>query len=240
MSGDGHGSMIEIRGLTQSYRRKQVLQDVNLRVWPGEICALVGRNGAGKSTLIRSMLGLLPVSQGEIRIAGHSHKGEAWKRQVAYLPEKFQLYPQLTGAENLQFFLSLEDGGGGSGDGLDAQSNASARVSDALRQVNLLEHKDEPIKGYSKGMLQRLGLAIMLAYDAKLLVLDEPTSGLDPMGRQEILRLLEELKGSKTILFSSHHLDEIRQICTHVAFLEDGVIRKYGVEEFCEKQALGG
>lgn len=220
--------MIEIKQLTQSYQNKVVLNQVDLSIERNEICALVGSNGAGKSTLIHTMLNLLPVKTGTIMLAGIPHDKEEWKKHVAYLPEKFLLYPHMTGEENLHFFASLEKG--------PADVN---KMEGILRKVNLWEHRSKLIKGYSKGMLQRLGLAIMLYFDSSILILDEPTSGLDPKGRMEILTLLKSLK-NKTILFSSHHMDEIRQICSHVAYLEEGKINKYTMNDFYNQHIVGG
>lgn len=220
--------MIEIKGLSQSYHHKKVLDNVNLVISKHEICALVGRNGAGKSTFIHSMLNLLPVKLGSINICGIPHQKESWKKHIAYLPEKFQLYPQMTGAENIRFFASLQD-----------HTCDEVKLEDCLRKVQLWENRDDQIKGYSKGMLQRLGLCTMLYFDTKILILDEPTSGLDPMGRKEILSILKSLK-NKTILFSSHHMDEIRQISTHVAYLEDGKMSKYTIGEFSKIFNLEG
>lgn len=219
--------MIEIQELRQSYRKKEVLHSVNLHIEKGEVCALVGRNGAGKSTLIHSMLGLLPVAQGSITFDGIPHLKQDWKKNVAYLPEKFALYPQLTAIENLRFFASLGN------EPLNEQ-----KIDDSLRKVGLWDNRDQQIKSFSKGMLQRLGLGIMLYHETEILILDEPTSGLDPMGRKEILSILKSLTG-KTIFFCSHHMDEIRQICTHVAYLQDGVIQKYQIEDFTNRFGLG-
>lgn len=216
--------MINIQQLSQSYGKKMVLNDVNLTVADNERCALVGRNGSGKSTLIHSMLGLLPVKKGSIVLGGHPVKSsEKWKREVAYLPEKFHLYPQLTAYENLRFFAELQGG-----------KTDDKRIDQVLMQVRLAENKGDKIRTFSKGMLQRLGLALMLYYDAKLLILDEPTSGLDPIGRAEILDILQSLH-DKTIFLSSHHMDEIQQVCTHVAYLNDGNLTKYTVGEFVKK-----
>ncbi|WP_047153615.1 ABC transporter ATP-binding protein [Aneurinibacillus tyrosinisolvens] len=220
--------MIEITGLTQSYRHKEVLRNVDLVVRKHEICALVGRNGAGKSTLIQSLLGLLQVKTGMITLGGFSHREEGWKRIVSYLPEKFQLYPHLTGEENMKFFASLGE-----------KPIDEAKIEECLRMVQLLDHGNEQVKKYSKGMLQRLGLGIMLYYETEILILDEPTSGLDPMGRREILSILQSLQNI-TILLSSHHMDEIRKVCTHVAYLHDGVITKFAAQEFCEQYETGG
>lgn len=222
--------MIKVEHLYQSFGKKKVLDDINLEIGQREVCALVGRNGAGKSTFINSLLGLLPAGRGSISINGVAvtKKNEEWKKAIAYLPEKFMLYPSLTGLENLTFFAEAVE-----------KKADAARMEQALRSVRLWDDRNEQVKGYSKGMLQRLGLAITLYQNASMLILDEPTSGIDPIGRKEILEVLKSLH-DKTILLSSHHLDEIRQVCTHVAFLEDGKMSKYTVEEFLATHNLGG
>ncbi|GHH98000.1 ABC transporter ATP-binding protein [Neobacillus kokaensis] len=222
--------MIKVSNLNQSFGKKQVLDSITLEIKKHEICALVGRNGAGKSTFIHSLLGLLPIKQGKIEINGVevTKKNGEWKKAIAYLPEKFMLYPSLTGLENITFFAEAVSG-----------SAVLEQVEQVLRSVRLWDDRNVQVKKYSKGMLQRLGLAITLYQDSSILILDEPTSGIDPMGRKEILEVLKSLY-DKTILLSSHHLDEIKQVCTHVAFLEDGKMLKYTVGEFLETHHLGG
>ncbi|MBS8265476.1 ABC transporter ATP-binding protein [Mesobacillus boroniphilus] len=221
--------MISVSGLTQSYGNKEILNNISLSIEKNEVCALVGRNGAGKSTFINSLLGLIPIKKGEILVNGKTRKSnKRWKNEIAYLPEKFMLYPSLTGYENIVFFAQA---GTGKAD--------PKKIEQILNSVGLWEDRSRAIKGYSKGMLQRLGLAITLYQDSDILILDEPTSGIDPMGRKEILEVLRSLSG-KTILLSSHHLDEIKQICTHVAFLENGKMTKYTVDDFLTIQELGG
>ncbi|MFE8701938.1 ABC transporter ATP-binding protein [Cytobacillus sp. FJAT-54145] len=221
--------MIDVQQLQQGFGKKVVLDGVNLQIDTNEICALVGRNGAGKSTFINSLLGILPFKQGQIFINGIevTRKRKRLSNEIAYLPEKFMLYPLLTGLENMVFFAKAVH------NQLDYD-----RIESILKSVNLWEERNKSINSYSKGMLQRLGLAVTLYQDSAILVLDEPTSGLDPMGRQEILLALKALK-NKTILLSSHHLDEIRQLCTHVAFIDNGKITKYTVGEFLKTQHLG-
>ncbi|WP_066310305.1 ABC transporter ATP-binding protein [Bacillus sp. FJAT-29814] len=222
--------MIKVEHLNQSFGKKRVLDDINLEIGEREVCALVGRNGAGKSTLINSLLGMLPVGQGAISINGVrvTKKNDSWKKSIAYLPEKFMLYPMLTGLENLTFFAEAVE-----------KKADGARMEEVLRAVRLWDDRGQQVKGYSKGMLQRLGLAITLYQNASILILDEPTSGIDPMGRKEILEVLKSLT-DKTILLSSHHLDEISQVCTHVAYLENGKMAKYTVGEFLATHNLGG
>ncbi|NUK30298.1 ABC transporter ATP-binding protein [Parageobacillus sp. VR-IP] len=212
--------MIRVAHLTVAYKKNKVLDDVNMVIEKGEKCALIGRNGAGKSTFIHSLLNLIPILSGEVFINGVNHKRHEWKKHIAYLPEKFQLYPHLTGEENLRFFASLN-----------ASKIDEKRMEEILRLVHLWEARNVKSKQYSKGMLQRLGLGIMLYYDADILILDEPTSGLDPLGRADILSILRSLP-DKTILLSSHHLDEVKQLCTHIAYLENGKITKYSIAEF--------
>lgn len=215
--------MIIIRDLSHSYGKKKVLDSVNLHIEKNEICALVGKNGAGKSTLIHLMIDLLPLKTGSIYLNGIPVQKKGWKKTVSYLPEKFQLYPHLTGEENLRFFASLETG-----------TIDEAKIEEKLKLVRLWEDRNEQVVGYSKGMLQRLGLSVMLYFDTPILILDEPTSGLDPIGRIEILSILKDLQ-NKTVLLSSHHLDEIKQVCTHVAYLKDGKIEKFTVGDFERK-----
>ncbi|MDM5329625.1 ABC transporter ATP-binding protein [Neobacillus sp. CF12] len=222
--------MITVTNLNQSFGKKLILESINIEINKHEICALVGRNGAGKSTFINSLLGLLPVKQGSIIINGVqvTKKNHDWKKAIAYLPEKFQLYPMLTGHENISFFAEAV------GKTVDQE-----RIESVLRSVSLWDDREVQVKKYSKGMLQRLGLAITLYQDSSILILDEPTSGIDPMGRKEILEVLKSLH-DKTILLSSHHLDEIRSVCTHVAYLNNGKMEKYTVDEFLLTHNLGG
>lgn len=222
--------MIKVMNVNQSFGKKLVLDSVSVEIHENEICALVGRNGAGKSTLINSLLGLLPVKHGSITINGVevTKKTNDWKKAIAYLPEKFMLYPMLTGLENMTFFAEA----------VFKQADAE-RIQQVLTAVRLWDDRNVQVKQYSKGMLQRLGLAITLYQDSRILILDEPTSGIDPMGRKEILEVLGSLQ-DKTILLSSHHLDEIKQVCTHVAYLDEGKIEKYTVEEFLNTHNLGG
>lgn len=214
--------MIDIKGLSHAYNKKQILNNVSLRIEKNERCALVGKNGAGKSTLIQTMLGLVALQKGTVVLGGISNKKQEWKKIVSYLPEKFHLYPHLTGEENMRFFASLAP-----------MKTDDSKIVEKLKLVSLYEERNNQITTYSKGMLQRLGLAVMLYYDSDIIILDEPTSGLDPIGREEILKILNTLE-NKTIMMASHHISEIQQVCTHIAYLDNGEITKYPVDEFLE------
>lgn len=214
--------MIDIKGLSHAYNKKQILNNVSLRIEKNERCALVGKNGAGKSTLIQTMLGLVVLQKGSVVLGGISNKKQEWKKIVSYLPEKFHLYPHLTGEENMRFFASLAP-----------MKTDDSKIVEKLKLVSLYEERNNQITTYSKGMLQRLGLAVMLYYDSDIIILDEPTSGLDPIGREEILKILNTLE-NKTIMMASHHISEIQQVCTHIAYLDNGEITKYPVDEFLE------
>ncbi|HEX7057146.1 MAG TPA: ABC transporter ATP-binding protein [Bacilli bacterium] len=216
--------MIVIRGLSQAYGGNTVLDHVDLTVAKGEICALIGGNGAGKTTLFRSLLGLMPVRQGTVTLAGIPHRRREWKRHVSFLPEKFQLYPLLTGEENVRFFASCG-----------RQTVDFAQIERVLRQTSLWDDKDKLARDFSKGMLQRLGLAVMLYEQTDIWILDEPTSGLDPNGREDILALIGGLR-DKTVLFSTHDVSEVKRVCTHVAVLSGGKIAKSTAADFLRQQ----
>jgi len=220
-------SMIQIDDISHAYDKKTVLHNIHLSIEKGERCALVGRNGAGKSTLIHLLLNIMPLKKGKITLAGHPNKKQTWKQFVSYLPEKFDLYPHLSGYENMQFFATLSN-----------KKIDPDKINEKLKLVSLWNAKDAQVKGYSKGMLQRLGLAIMLYYDTDIIILDEPTSGLDPIGRADILKIITSLTG-KTILMASHHMAEIEQVCTHVAYLDDGKMTKYDIKDFLVKYKEG-
>lgn len=213
--------MIKAERISQFYGRQPIFSDVSFAIAPNEVCAIVGQNGAGKSTLLQTLLGLLPLKHGKVTICRYDiAKTDKWKKHVSYLPEHFQLYPQLTVKENMEFFASLEKAG-------------KDKVERVLTQMGLIHHKGKKVRQLSKGMLQRLGLGLALLRDADLIFLDEPTSGIDPFGRREIIQSIKEMKSlGKTILFSSHHLHEVREVATHVLFLHEGKASKWPVEEF--------
>lgn len=203
---------IETKDLSFNYKKKPLLESLDLKIPTGSIYGYLGKNGAGKSTTIKLLLGLLPALQNTIYHNGlelNSHKREILS-MVGSLVESPAYYGNLTGYENLLYLKNIY--------GCNSQ-----KIYDVLQKVNLMGDKDKMVKRYSSGMKQRLGIAMALLYDPNTLILDEPLNGLDPEGVYEIRELIIYLKKEgKTILLSSHILSEIQKTCTHVGILHDG------------------
>ena len=203
---------IETKDLSFNYKKKPLLESLDLQIPTGSIYGYLGKNGAGKSTTIKLLLGLLPALQNTIYHNGlelNSHKREILS-MVGSLVESPAYYGNLTGYENLLYLKNIY--------GCNSQ-----KIYDVLQKVNLMGDKDKMVKRYSSGMKQRLGIAMALLNDPNTLILDEPLNGLDPEGVYEIRELIIDLKKEgKTILLSSHILSEIQKTCTHVGILHDG------------------
>jgi len=223
--------IVEAVNLTKIYSssvgRKTVvaLNDFNLAVKPGTIFGLLGPNGAGKTTFIKILLGIAQLTSGDAKIFNKSLSDYKVKKKVGYLPEnhKYPLY--LTGEQVLKFFAELS--------GYESE-NLEQRINYLLDIVNMEKWRNTKIKAYSKGMMQRIGLAQAMVNDPELIFLDEPTDGVDPIGRKEIRTVLENLKADgKTIFLNSHLLSEVEMVTDRVAILNKGKLLKEGtVEEF--------
>lgn len=213
-------SILTITDLCKSFGEKKVLRGVSLSVPTGSIFGFVGRNGAGKTTAMKAILGLLKTDGGEITVDGKRVRfGETpTNRSVGYLPDVPEFYSFMTARE----YLSL------CGEALGMNRSDVCKQSDQLLSLVGLSGERHRIKGYSRGMKQRLGIAQALLGSPKLLICDEPTSALDPIGRKEILDILQSVKDRTTVLFSTHILSDVERICTDVAFLHDGVIAMQG------------
>jgi ABC-2 type transport system ATP-binding protein len=214
--------VIETESLTRRFGEITAVRDLALRVPRGSVYGFLGPNGAGKSTSIRMLLGLVRPNQGAVRLFGKplgDHRIPLLRR-VGALVEKPSFYPHLTGRENLEVTRRL----------IQAEQ---AKLDRALALVDLSRAADRPVKGYSTGMKQRLGLALALLGDPELLILDEPTSGLDPQGIREIRRLLSRLPDELgvTVFLSSHLLHEVEQIATHLGILRDGRLLFQGTHQ---------
>jgi ABC-2 type transport system ATP-binding protein len=206
-------------------RKKRVLHGISFSVSEGEIFGFVGPNGAGKTTTLKVLMGLIRATSGEASILGHAVHETAFRRQIGFLPENPYFYTFLTGRETLHFYAKLS--------GV-ARSRRSERVDSLLDWVGLSEAADSRLQTYSKGMLQRLGIAQALVHDPIVVFLDEPMSGLDPIGRVEIRDLILRLRAEgKTVFMNTHILHDVEMVCDHVAIIVDGRIRyEGGVEDF--------
>lgn len=228
---------LEIKGLCKTYKVKKgnpvvALAALDLEIPNGEVFGFLGPNGAGKSTTIKSIMGLIRPSGGEIRVAGVPISDPASRRHIGYLPENPSFYEFLSGREYLLFIgksFNLSD------------DQIELRVKDILKRMELTEAADRPIRSYSKGMVQRLGLAQALIHDPDLFIFDEPMSGLDPLGRVLVKKLINELKQQgKTIFFSTHITADVEAVCDRVGVIVNGVLRAVDkVEHILEKGIVG-
>ena len=211
-------------------RRIEALQGVSVTVGQGEIFGLLGPNGAGKTTLIKVLLGLVRATRGNAALLGCKAGSRAARKEVGYLPENHRIPRHHTGNSALEYLGSLS--------GLSA-AEIRRRRGPLLEAVGLARWGQTSVKKYSKGMLQRLGLAQAMLHDPRLLVLDEPTDGVDPVGRSEMRTLLQEWKSAgKTIFINSHLLQEVELVCDRVAILDRGrVLAQGAISELTQRAA---
>jgi len=217
---------IEVRSLSKTYRDGwfrqpvQALKKVSFRVEPGQVFGLLGPNGAGKTTIVRLVLGIAHRTAGHASLLGFPAGSIAGRKRVGYLPENLRFPRHHTGLSALYYYGGLSNL---------SQSVLRSRCEKLLEQVGLLDRANSPIRKYSKGMRQRLGLAQALLHNPEILILDEPTDGMDPMGRAQVRKILQEMRAEgKTIFINSHLLQEIEMICDHVAILDKGELRYVG------------
>lgn len=208
--------MLRITGLHKRFGDKEVLRGLNLSVPEHSIYGFIGKNGSGKTTTMKTVLGLLRADSGEIIVNGEKvvYGQTDTNRYIGYLPDVPEFYSFMTAKEYLRFCGEIT--------GM-SRAEIEERTKELLSLVDL-SNETHRIKGFSRGMKQRLGIAQALLSRPKLLVCDEPTSVLDPIGRKEILDILLAIKDQTTVLFSTHILSDVERICTDVAFLKDGVV----------------
>lgn len=196
------------------------MRDLNLQVAAGQIYGLLGPNGSGKSTTLKIILGLVTPTRGRTQVFGRDSDLVASRESVGFLPESPYFYKFLTGEETLRFYGKLCGLRG---------ADLKKRVEEMLALVGLADARKRRLGGYSKGMLQRIGLAQALIQEPALLVLDEPTAGVDPAGAREIRDLILDLKGrGMTVLLSSHLLGQVQEICDRIGILADGALVREG------------
>ena len=212
--------MLRITGLHKRFGDKEVLRGLDLSVPEHSIYGFIGKNGSGKTTTMKTVLGLLRADSGEIIVNGEKvvYGQTDTNRYIGYLPDVPEFYSFMTAKEYLRFCGEIT--------GM-SRADIEERTRELLTLVGLADETHR-IKGFSRGMKQRLGIAQALLSRPKLLVCDEPTSALDPVGRKEILDILLAIKDQTTVLFSTHILSDVERICTDVAFLKDGVVNIQG------------
>lgn len=222
---------LEVKNLTKSFGSKNVLNDVTFSVPENAIFGFIGRNGAGKTTTMKAVLGLLKPDAGEIRVFDEcvTYGNTKTNRMVGYLPDVPEFYGYMTTREYLSLCGKIA--------GMPA-AELKARIEEILKTVGL-ETEKHRIKGFSRGMKQRLGIAQALLHKPKLLICDEPTSALDPMGRKEILDALLAAKKETTVIFSTHILTDVERICDRVAMLHNGRITLSGSMEELRSRMAG-
>ena len=220
---DASNSIVRVENLVKDFRpglglrRKRVLHGISFEVQEGEIFGFVGPNGAGKTTTLKILMGLIRADEGRASILGSDVGETAFRRHVGYLPENPYFYDYLTGRELLHFYARLS--------GVTAGRRAG-RVDALLRLVGLSHASDARLRTYSKGMLQRVGIAQALVHEPKVIFLDEPMSSLDPIGRKEVRDLILRLRNEgKTVFMSTHILPDVEMTCDRVAIIVNGRIR---------------
>ena len=206
--------VIETHGLRKHYGTKLAVADLSLSVRRGEVFGFLGPNGAGKTTSLKMLLGLVEPTAGSARVLGAPIGDRRTRARIGFLPEHFRFHEWLTGRELLVFHGTLYGLGG---------ARLRGRVEELLATVDLIEAAGRKLREYSKGMVQRIGLAQALLAEPELVFLDEPTSGLDPLGRLLVRDLIRELRGRGTAVFlNSHLLGEVEATCDRVVFLKEG------------------
>jgi len=227
--------MIEIHALNKIYKGKvQALCDVNLNIGT-DMFGLLGANGAGKTTLMRIIAGVLRPSSGSVRVFDHditSPKGkQAVKASLGYLPQELGLYPSLTAREFLDYIAILK--------GIADKEVRSHQITEVLEQVRLSDAADQRLSTYSGGMKRRVGIAQALLGNPRLLVVDEPTSGLDPEERVRLRNLLSDMAKTRTVILSTHIVEDISQSCNDLAVLDHGRVLYRGSPRDLIAQARG-
>ena len=224
--------IISLEHVNKELGGRSILKDVTLAVKQGDIFGYLGPNGAGKTTTIRIILGLLAANSGKVSVLGQDVRVDKVRQKIGFVLEADGLYDNLTAYANLLYYARLYD-----------IPQPAQKVDKVLKLVGLADRSQDKVGSYSKGMRQRLALARAMAPEPEVLILDEPTAGVDPTGQIEIRQLMLDMihKEKKTILLSSHNLDEVQRICNRIALIHKGQIRLYGeLEQFKREMGQGG
>jgi ABC-2 type transport system ATP-binding protein len=210
---------ISLRNIRKSLGNREILKGISFDVGLGDIFGYLGPNGAGKTTTIRILLGLFRADSGNLEILGKDINSGDTRKKIGFMLDADGLYDNMSAEENMRYYAKIY-----------GVNNDGNRIGELLKMVDLVNRRKDRVGSFSKGMRQRLALARAMVHDPSVLILDEPTSGVDPSGQIEIRQIMTEMahKRSKTILLSSHNLDEVQRICNHIALIDRGEIKLYG------------
>ncbi|MEI7615502.1 MAG: ABC transporter ATP-binding protein [Actinomycetota bacterium] len=210
---------ISIKNVKKALGGREILKGISFDVEVGDIFGYLGPNGAGKTTTIRILLGLFQADSGKVEMFGQDVRLSETRMKIGFVLDADGLYDNMTAEENMEYYARIY-----------GIFNAGKRITELLEMVELGSRARDRVNTYSKGMRQRLALARAMVHDPGILVLDEPTSGVDPSGQIEIRQIMTDMahKNNKTILLSSHNLDEVQRICNRIALIDRGEIRLYG------------
>jgi ABC-2 type transport system ATP-binding protein len=224
--------VIKLEDVSKKLGQREILEKVSLSVAKGDIFGYLGPNGAGKTTTIRIILGLMQPTSGRVSVMGQDVQVDRVRQKIGFVMESDGLYDNMSAYANLLYYASLYD--------IDLPR---AKIEAAISMVGLADRAQDKVGTYSKGMRQRLALARAVVHDPEVLVLDEPTAGVDPTGQIEIRQIMLDMVNNKgkTILLSSHNLDEVQRICSRIALIDRGRIRLYGeLEKLQHEMSSGG
>lgn len=223
-------TFLRVDQLTKKFGTRTPVKEISFELRKGGCTALLGPNGAGKTTTMRMIAGLIEPSSGQISVQGQPHSSGEYRSLIGYLPQHPAFYNWMTGQEFVMYAAGLS--------GM-SRKEARARTLSVLERVGLGEAAKRRIAGYSGGMKQRLGLAQALVHQPSLLLLDEPVAALDPIGRREVMNLLQSLRTEATILFSTHVLPDAEEVCDRIMMMRDGEIVENGeLQELVDKYRL--
>jgi len=228
---------IEISNLSKTFRGKrfttvEALKDLSLTVETGEVFGFLGPNGAGKSTTIKILMGLISATKGEARLLNQLCSNPASRKKVGYLPENPAFYDYLTAEEYVRFVAKSFDVDG---------RTLKSRSEEVLKLLELWDARRRPIRTYSKGMVQRVGLAQVLVHDPDIYILDEPMSGLDPLGRALVKRIITDLKSrGKCVFFSTHITADVESVCDRVGIIVNGNLERVAEVETLLREGIEG
>ncbi|MAU10813.1 MAG: MFS transporter [Anaerolineaceae bacterium] len=219
--------MIEVKNLVKKYGNFTAVDNISFQAQPGEIVGLLGPNGAGKTTTMRVLTGYMPVTSGSVKVAGYDVTDDSLevRQRVGYMPEQVPLYPDMTVEAYVLYWARLR-----------RTKNPKQAVKAVLEQFQLLDRRKKLVRSLSKGLRQRLGLAQALVHNPPVIILDEPTIGIDPKQVVEVRDIVRSLRDNHTVLFSSHILSEVEQICDRVVIINNGKIVAEGTTDILGEQ----